>query len=216
MPRRIAVLGAGGLARETEWLIRDVNGASPSWEFAGFVVSDLSKLGPYDDRARVLGDYSVLEAGTIDAVVLGIGTPSSRLKVAEEVARRFPQLEWPSLVHPSVQIDRASLTMERGVVLSAMVVGTVNITLREFACVNLSCTLGHEAVIGRGAVLNPTVNISGGVELGEGALIGTGAQVLQYLKVGEYASVGAGAVVTKPVEPRTTVVGTPARPLVRP
>ena len=79
--------------------------------------------------------------------------------------------------------------------------------------VNLLCTIGHESVIGRGAVLNPTVNISGGVTIGEGVLIGTGAQVLQYLTVGENATVGAGAVVSKNVEPGTTVVGIPAKPL---
>lgn len=215
MPRRIAVLGAGGLAREVEWLIEDVNRASASWEFAGYVVSDLSRLGPNDSRALVLGDYAALERG-IDAVVLGIGAPAARLKVAQEVASRFPHLEWPSLVHPSVQIDRRTLTMERGVVLTAMVVGTVNVTLREFSFINLSCTLGHEAVIGRGAVLNPTVNVSGGVEVGDGVLVGTGAQILQYVRIGEHASIGAGAVVTKDVAPHTTVVGVPARPLVKP
>ena len=63
--------------------------------------------------------------------------------------------------------------------------------------VNISCTIGHEAVIGRGCVLNPTANISGGVELGSGVLVGTGAQILQYLSIGDNAQVGAGAVVTK-------------------
>lgn len=216
MPRRIAVLGAGGLAREVEGLIHELNQASPAWEFAGYVVSDLTKLGPYDSKEHLLGDYATLEKTQLDAVVLGIGTPAARLKVADEVSRRFPHLEWPSLVHPSAWFDRRSLTLERGVVVTAMVVGTVNVTLREFAYVNLSCTLGHEAVIGRGVVLNPTVNVSGGVEVGDGALVGTGAQILQYVRVGAHASIGAGAVVTKDVAPHTTVVGVPARPLVKP
>jgi serine acetyltransferase len=61
-------------------------------------------------------------------------------------------------------------------------------------------------------VLNPTVNISGGVTLGRGVLVGTGAQILQYVSVGDHATVGAGAVVTKPVAESTTVVGMPAKP----
>jgi acetyltransferase-like isoleucine patch superfamily enzyme len=64
-------------------------------------------------------------------------------------------------------------------------------------------------------VLNPTVNISGGVELGDGVLVGTGAQVLQYLKIGDGAQIGAGAVVNKNVNPDTTVVGVPAKELVK-
>jgi serine acetyltransferase len=46
-------------------------------------------------------------------------------------------------------------------------------------------------------------------------LVGTGAQVLQNLKIGENAIIGAGAVVSKNVEPMTTVVGIPAKPLIR-
>lgn len=209
MMRRIAVLGAGGLAREVEWLIQEINREQQEWEFAGFIVSDLNHVGEFDDRARILGDYSALRG--VDAVALGIGSPSARLKVAEEVLQHSPSIEWPSLVHPSVKIDGRSLKVERGVAVAAGVIGTVNITLREFAFVNLSCTLGHEATIGRGAVLNPTVNVSGGVEIGDGALVGTGAQILQYLRVGDFATVGAGSVVTKNVDANTTVVGIPAK-----
>jgi maltose O-acetyltransferase len=42
-----------------------------------------------------------------------------------------------------------------------------------------------------------------------------GSIVLPKIHVGDWATVGAGAIVTKAVEPGITVVGTPARPLVR-
>ena len=79
--------------------------------------------------------------------------------------------------------------------------------------VNLACTLGHESRIGEGSVLNPTVNISGGVVLDKGVLVGTGAQILQYVQIGEGATVGAGAVVNRDVPAGVTVVGIPAKPL---
>ena len=42
--RQIVVVGAGGFAREVEWLISEINAVEPAYHFAGFVVSDLGKL----------------------------------------------------------------------------------------------------------------------------------------------------------------------------
>lgn len=216
--KRIVIIGAGGFAREVAWLVRDINRAELHYEFLGYVVSDLTKVGEHDSRSEILGDYSWLEKNRsrVDAVAIGIGSPAARLKVGAALSELFPDdAMWPALIHPSVQLDRSSATVGRGVLLCAGAIGTVAITVRDYAMVNLSCTIGHEAVLGRGCVLNPTVNISGGVVLGDGVLVGTGAQILQYVEVGDGATVGAGAVVTKNVEPGTTVVGMPAKPLQR-
>jgi sugar O-acyltransferase (sialic acid O-acetyltransferase NeuD family) len=212
--KRIAIIGAGGFAREVEWLIRDLNRVTHQFEFLGYLVSDMSFVQETDSRTEVLGDFNWLDGrDRADALVMGIGNPQAKLDLAANLERRFPSLEWPTLVHPTVQLDRDSVKFERGVVLCAGTIGTVNLQFREFAMVNLLCTVGHGAVIGRGAVMNPTVNISGGVTVGDGVLIGTGAQVLQYIKIGDYATVGAGAVVNKNVEPGATVVGIPAKPI---
>jgi len=215
--KRIAVFGAGGFAREVAWLIRDINSNSPAYDFAGYIVSDVSALGEHDSKQEVLGDISWLESNrnNIDCLAIGIGTPAVRLKIAAALTEQFPNLEWPALIHPRAIYDARSWKIGRGVLICAGVIGTVNISIADFAMVNLACTIGHEARLGRGCVLNPTVNISGGVVLEDGVLIGTGAQVLQYVRVRAGATVGAGAVVNKEVGENETVVGIPAKPLKR-
>lgn len=215
--KRIVIVGAGGFAREVAWLISELNRVRDEWEFRGYVVSDTSKLTERDSGDLVLGDldWLVKNRGDVDALAFGIGTPKPKAAVSAQLDELLPGIDWPPLVHPSVILHRESAQIARGVVICAGVVGTVNVRLDEFSMVNLCCTLGHEAHVGRCAVLNPTVNLSGGVDVGEEALVGTGAQVLQYVTIGRAATVGAGACVVSDVTAGSTVVGVPAKPLLR-
>lgn len=86
---------------------------------------------------------------------------------------------------------------------------------------------GTAVVIGETAVVEDDVSMLQSVTLGgtgkehgdrhpkirRGVLIGTGACVLGNIEVGEGAKVGAGSIVLESVEPHTTVVGVPAKPV---
>jgi len=215
-PSRLVIIGAGGFAREVRMLAEDItrDEADPAaYEFAGYAVSEPDDPGPHDSADEILGDFAWLQANRDrwDCLAMGIGNAAPRLAVADELEAAFGADVWPAMVHPTAHLDRGSCTVGHGAMICAGVQGTVNLVLEPFAMVNLSCTLGHEAVLRRACTLNPTVNISGGVVVGRGVLVGTGAQILQYLEVGDGAVVGAGALVTRTVPAGVTAVGVPAR-----
>ena len=203
----IAIIGAGGFGREIEWLIHEINSAAQnvSFRFIGYLAE-----GP--SSSETLGSFDWLETNSIDALAMGIGDPGTKLRIGTQLKQRFPHIQWPRLIHPSVRYDARSCRFDEGVVICAGSILTVNVVVETFAMINLTCTLGHEVRVGAACSLNPLAAISGGVNIGKAVLIGTGATVNQYLTIGDFAKVGSGAVVVNNVEPGTTVVGIPAKP----
>jgi acetyltransferase-like isoleucine patch superfamily enzyme len=105
-------------------------------------------------------------------------------------------------------------------VLCSFVTLTSNIRIGRAFHANIYSYVAHDCVIGDYVTFAPGVKCNGNVRIEDHAYIGTGAILRQGspekpLTIGKGAVVGMGAVVTKDVAPGVTVVGNPARPLVK-
>lgn len=141
--------------------------------------------------------------------------------VRETLATRLKQdgvLSWSVTASNVVVMD--NVILGQGSILSPFVTLTSNIRIgREFHA-NIYSYVAHDCVIGDFVTLAPSAKCNGNVVIEDHAYIGTGAILKQGrpdtpLVIGRGAVVGMGAVVTKSVPPNVTVVGNPARVLVK-
>jgi sugar O-acyltransferase (sialic acid O-acetyltransferase NeuD family) len=213
---RLAVIGAGGFARETLDVVDALERSSPGRLQVVGVLDD----APSEHAIGVLARRGVGIIGTVqdwleghvthdfDAYVIAIGDPGTRL----DLMSRAPSGTRPSaaLVHPQAILGTDTVC-EDGVIVCAGAVVSANVALGSHTHVNPNATIGHDAVLGRAVSVNPAAVVSGAVVVGDGVLLGASSVVLQGLTVGAGAVVGAAACVTHDVEPGATVKGVPAR-----
>lgn len=169
--------------------------------------TDLAWLGT-DER------HEGLDPDEVD-LVHGVGHVGDA-KLRRSIARRLEAdgFRFATVVHPTAVVSSGAVLYDGAQVMAGAVVQT-GARIGAFAIVNSGAVVDHDCCIGAYAHIAPGAALSGDVSLGEGALVGTGAAVIQGVSVGVGAIVGAGAAVVRDVAAGATVVGVPARPLVR-
>jgi acetyltransferase-like isoleucine patch superfamily enzyme len=102
-----------------------------------------------------------------------------------------------------------------GAVLAAGSRITTNVRAGRHVHLNVAATVAHDCRLDDYVSLSPGVHVSGNVTIGREVFLGTGAVVVPGCTIGAGAVVGAGAAVVSDVAAGETVVGVPARPVVR-
>jgi len=126
----------------------------------------------------------------------------------------------PFAVRSSQSVVLDGNIISEGAILCAFTTITSNVRIGRFFHANLYSYVGHDCSIGDFVTFAPSVHCNGNVVVEDHAYLGTGALIKQGhvdnpLTIGKGAIVGMGAVVTRDVEPFTTVIGNPARVLPR-
>ena len=206
--KRIAIIGAGGFAREILALINDINHKEPQYEVVGFV--DVNKEQNIHGYPIIGTDEELNKTNEPIALVIAVGEPRLKRRIREKFNN--PLISFPTLIHPSVMIgDIDSVRIGEGCIICAGCILTTDIYIDNFVTINLMCTVGHDTEIKDYASIMPTCNISGEVVVNQGVYVGTGAKIINQVEIGENTIVGAGAVVAKSLPANCTAVGVPAK-----
>lgn len=215
--RRFAVYGASGCGRGVMPLVRAQLGSESAGR-TDLVFVDDGLAGRLINGHAVLGydEWLSLDA-TERNVSIAIANSKVRQRVAERCAAdgvRFIDVRADNVV------TMDDVTIGGGSILCPFVTLTSNIRIGLHFHANLYSYVEHDCEIGNFVTFAPGVHCNGNVVIDDHAYIGAGAvlrqgQPGQPLVIGRGAVVGMGAVVTKSIDPGATVIGNPARPLVR-
>ena len=206
----LIIAGAGGFGREVYWLVEEINRHNPAWDVLGFLDDDPEALRGVDFPARVLGPIDSYASVADAFAVCAMGSPKTR----KQVVQRMGSLgaKWATLAHPTTFFGTGSSVGE-GCIFFPYAGITVNVTVGRHVTFNNKAVAGHDVTIGDFCTLSSLVDVNGQAALEEGVFLGSHAVVLPKARVGAWAQVGAGSVVLRRVDPETTVMGVPAKPI---
>ncbi|MDX1463198.1 MAG: acetyltransferase [Marinirhabdus sp.] len=206
----IVIVGAGGFGREVLVLLKTINSEASVYNILGFIDDNVPKNTKIHDQ-KVLGNVAFLKnMSQRPKVVFAIGDS----EVKKQLATLLVGFEFETLIHPSIDIQSfQNIDIGKGVILCEGNLLTTDITIEDFVLINISCTVGHDAVLKKYSSIMPGCNISGEVTVGECVFVGTGTKIVNQMQIGNGAIIGAGSVVAKDIPANCTAVGVPAKPI---
>ena len=204
--KRIVIVGAGGMGRETAWLIEEINGIKNEWEILGFIVDDDQFKGKMINGYTVLGDTNYLKTLSEDIfVIVAIGNG----KIRENVVKKIGNKKYATLIHPNVNIAKSS-KIEEGCIICSGALISVDTKISKHCIINFNSIIAHDAILEDFVTIHVNVNISGTVKIGKYSIIGSGTSIHQKKVIGENCIVGIGSSVIKNVKNGKTALGVPA------
>lgn len=211
--KKLVIVGAGGFGREILAWIKDVPTLAQEYESICFLDDNPKALEPYNYQEPIIGSIQEYRPQEGDALVMGIAAPTRRkLEIAETLLQRGAR--FISLIHPTAVLGN-NVKLGQGCVICQNVIITSDVTIGNFVSINVLVAIGHDVILGEGCTLYSFVNVNGFVKLGRGVEIGSHGTILPGAVVGDFATVGAGSVVLKHVKPGSTVLGVPAKIIMR-
>ena len=209
------VYGASGFGREVMPLLRAQVAKDPAAQCV--FVDDSGAENTVNGHRCMTFEEFVGQPAKKRAVTLAIGNNRIRENLAakcEAAALNFIAVQ----AETCMVLDNSSIA--DGLILCGFATITSNATIGRHFHANIYSYVAHDCVIGDFVTFGPGVMCNGNVHVEDHVYIGTGAVLRQGepgrpLIIGAGATIGMGAVVTRNVPPGMTVVGNPAKPLIK-
>jgi len=207
--KKLIVYGAG----EFGSLIANVLSYHNDLEIAAYGDDDLQKTVDHIDGTPVFGQKDLLnfaEQNNIKLAITAIGNNAIRAEKFNLLKNTGFQMI--SIVHPQALID-TKVSYGDNVIIEMGTAIHTNSKIGNNVFLGGEALIGHHNIIGDHVLVGGNVSFGGSVVVEDYVSLGVGASIKPGIRLGEGSVIGVGAAVIKDVEPGTTVVGVPAKPI---
>lgn len=209
MVQNLVIYGAGGMAAETAFLVKEINDVKPTFNLVSHVVDDEW----FEENQQLYGIPVRRRSWLIenkDFVVCScaLGYPQQRKKIQESLIEE--KVRFTNLIHPSVKIYQ-DVSIGNGCIFGLQSLVSSGCRIGDGVVLGGVVHIGHDSTLGNYVTCFTKSQISGKVTIDTGTLIGAMAFVNERKKIGHNAVVAPGSVVFNNVKSNTHVMGNPAR-----
>ena len=200
---KVAIIGAGGQAKETYTVLERMSGWA-DFEFVGFFETVHTKDEFLGHPVRPISEYN-----SEFVYHIAIGNEKVRKQIVESLPR---ETIWLTLVDPSATIGN-DVKIGEGSFIGQHSIVTEGVSIGKHTHLNIQCTVSHDTTCGDYMTMAPGARIMGGCSLGENVYIGAASAIRDKVKIANNITIGMGAMVVKDIIEPGTYVGVPAKKL---
>ena len=209
MVKNILIIGASGHAKVIIDIVEkqhvfNIVGLIDTYKKKGTKLDDYKILGSEDDLPKIISTYNVFGG------IIAIGDNFSRMKIFEKIAKRIPDFQFVTAIHPKAVISKKVMIGDGSVIMAGAIVNN-NSAIGRHAILNTKCSIDHDCLVNDFSSIAPGATLGGGVQIGIGSAISLGANVIENIRIGQHTVVGAGALVLKSIGDYEIVYGVPAK-----
>ncbi len=207
--KNLIIIGAGGVGRETAWIVEQINIKKKTYNILGFIDDNSTIWNTYINGYKVLGgiDY-LIKSKTEVEVVIAIANYNVKKDIVRKLKNK--RISYTNIIHPSLNIHNSVQIGEGNIIYEGAIISP-NVSIGNHIIISPKSGIGHDSVIKDYVSILWNVSISGYDLIEEGVLLGSGSTIIQNKRIGYGVTVGAGAVVIRDIEDNKTVVGIPAK-----
>ena len=207
--KKLIVYGAG----EFGSLIANVLSYHDDLEIVAYGDDDPQKSADHIDGTPVFGQEDLLDFAKQNNIKLAITAIGNNNVRAEKFnLLKNTGFQMISIVHPQALID-TKVSYGDNVIIEMGTAIHTHSTIGNNVFLGGEALIGHHNTIGNHVLVGGNVSFGGSVIVEDYVSLGVGASIKPGIRLGKGSVIGVGAAVIKDVEPGTTVVGVPAKPI---